>query len=291
MAFIDTDIKAVNSDKKETKGTELSEIKEKIESREEEILKESPAVRRIAEENNISPKEVKGTGKDGRITKGDILNKLNEKTGNKRDEKSDDKRETVVKMSPIRNTIAKKLVQAKQEAAHLTTFNEINMEHVINIRNKHKDEFLKNHGIKLGFMSFFVKASCQALKEFPDVNTMVRENEIVYFHYYNIGVAIAVEEGLIVPVIKDADMMHFSEIELKINELAQKAKEKKIKIDELQGGTFTITNGGIFGSMLSTPIPSYPQTAILGMHAINERAYVVDGKIEIKPIMYVCPDL
>lgn len=248
------------------------------EKKEEEPLKTSPSVRRVAAESHINLKSVEGSGKDGRIIKDDLLNKTSAPEV--------DKRQTVAKMTQIRRTIAKRLVQAKQEAAHLTTFNEINMEHVIHIRKKYQDEFTKKHGIKLGFMSFFVRACCQALKEFPDVNTMVRGEDIVYNHYYNIGVAVSVDEGLIVPVIKDADKLSFAQIELKIAELSEKGKNKKISLDDLQDGTFTITNGGIFGSMMSTPIPNYPQTAILGMHAITDRPVAVEGKVEIKPVMF-----
>ncbi len=280
VAYIDSEFKAEETGKPEIAEQPAEEKPVKpVENKMEEIMKTSPSVRRIAVENDLSLKEIEGTGKDGRITNEDVLNKLNI-TG-------DDKKQTVVKMSPLRRAIARNLMQSRQEAAHLTTFNEINMEQVINIRSKYKDDFLKKYSIKLGFMSFFVKASCQALKEFADVNTMVRGDEIVYNHYYNIGVAVSVDEGLIVPVIKGADKLSFARIELKINELAEKARNKKITLDDLKDGTFTITNGGLFGSMMSTPIPSYPQTAILGMHAIKDRPYVVDGKIEIKPIMYV----
>ncbi len=290
VAYIDTDYKPEKKEPKETgeknkleeerakKDSTQKEKKDEKQATDENILKTSPSVRRIAGENKIDLDGVKGTGRDGRILKQDVLDRLLEKSGANE--------QTVVKMSPIRRTIAKRLVQAKQEAAHLTTFNEINMEHVINLRIKHKDDFINKYGIKLGFMSFFVKACCQALKEFPDVNTMVRGEEIVYYHYCNIGIAVAVDEGLIVPVLKNADRMSFAQIEQRISELAQKAKDRKITVDDLQGGTFTITNGGIFGSMMSTPIPSFPQTAILGMHAITDRPYVVDGRIEIKPIMY-----
>ncbi len=242
----------------------------------------SPSVRRIAFENNIDIGGIDGTGKEGRIMKEDVLNRLKSA---KADEKPEE-RQTVVKMSPIRRTIAKNLVQAKQEAAHVTTFNEIDMEQVIAIRAKDKDEFMKKHGTKLGFMSFFVKACCQALKDFPDVNTMIRGDEIIYNHYYNIGVAVSVDEGLIVPVIKDADRLSFAQIEAVLGDLAERARMKKIKLEELQGGTFTITNGGIYGSMMSTPIPDFPQSAILGMHAIKDRPVVIDGKIVIKPVMY-----
>ncbi len=262
-------------------GTETAETETEIPgapSGQEEKPKTSPSVRRIAAENAVDLTDVKGTGRGGRIINKDIL----DKTGGGEPQK----RQTVVKMSPIRRTIAKNLVQAKQEAAHVTTFNEIDMEQVVAIRSKYRDEFLKKDGVKLGFMSFFVKACCQALKEFPDVNTMVRGDEIVYNHFYNIGVAVSVEEGLIVPVIRDADRLSFPQIEMSINDMAERARLKKIKIEELEGGTFTITNGGIFGSMMSTPIPDYPQAAILGLHAIKDRPYVVNGKIEIRPIMY-----
>lgn len=283
VAYIETNVKMEDEPviKPETAPESKAEPRKKDEPKSAagiEKPKTSPAVRRIAGENQISPDSVAGTGKDGRITKADMLARLNEA--------QPDKRQTVVKMSPIRKTIAKNLIQAKQEAAHATTFNEINMEHVMHIRSKYQDDFLKKHGIKLGFMSFFVRACCQALKEYPDVNSVVKGDEIIYNHYCNIGVAVSVDEGLIVPVVRDADKISFAQIELKIHEMAQKARDKKITLDDLQGGTFTITNGGVFGSLFSTPIPNYPQSAILGMHAIKDRPYVEDGKIVIKPLMY-----
>ena len=179
------------------------------------------------------------------------------------------------------------MVRAHQSTAYLTTFNEIDMQKVIDIRTHYKTEFQKEHGIKIGFMSFFVKASCQALREFPDVNAKIDGNDIVYNYFYDIGVAIAVKEGLIVPVIRDADSRPFADIEAAIADLAKRAEEKKLSPDELTGGTFTITNGGVFGSLLSTPIPAYPQTAILGMHAIKKRPVVIDDQIIIRPMMYV----
>lgn len=285
VGYVDTLIKSESVKKEEEiKKEEPEKIKSETVLKTEQpeeigAFKTSPSVRRIAGENNINLDEIEGTGKGGRITGADLLKKIN--AG------SETKKDTVVKMSPIRKTIARNLVQAKQEAAHLTTFNEINMEHVVGIRTRYKDDFMRKYGIKLGFMPFFVKACCRALMDFPDVNSMIRGDEIVYHHYYNIGVAVAVDEGLIVPVIRDADTLTFPQIEMKIDELAQKARIRKITLDDLQGGTFTITNGGIFGSMLSTPIPSYPQSAILGMHSIKDRAWVVDGRIEIKPVMYV----
>ena len=192
-----------------------------------------------------------------------------------------------VAMSTIRRKTAERLVQAKQNTAYLTTFNEIDMQKVIDIRTQYKAQFLKEHGIKVGFMSFFVKACCQALKDFPSVNTQLEGNDIIYKYFYDIGVAMSIDKGLIVPVIRDADKQHFAEIETTIASMAQRARDKKLMPDELAGGTFTITNGGVFGSLLSTPIPAYPQTAILGMHAIKKRPVVIDDQIVVRPMMYV----
>lgn len=192
-----------------------------------------------------------------------------------------------IPMTAIRRKTAERLVRAQQTAAYLTTFNEIDMQKVIDIRTHYKAQFLKEHGIKIGFMSFFVKACCQTLKEFPGVNARVDGNDIIYSYFYDIGVAVSVDKGLIVPIIRDADLRHFAEIEARIADLAKRAHEKKVAPDELAGGTFTITNGGVFGSLLSTPIPAYPQTAILGMHAIKKRPVVVDDQIVIRPMMYV----
>jgi 2-oxoglutarate dehydrogenase E2 component (dihydrolipoamide succinyltransferase) len=191
-----------------------------------------------------------------------------------------------VPMSLIRRKTAERLVQAVHTAAYLTTFNEIDLQKVIDIRNHLKEEFEKEHGIKIGFTSFFVKASCQALKEFPAVNAMADGNDLVYRHFYDIGVAVSIDEGLIVPVIRDADNLAFYDIEAKIDDLAQRAGMRKIVPDELTGGTFTITNGGVFGSLLSTPIPAWPQTAILGLHAIKKRPVVIGDQIAIRPMMY-----
>jgi 2-oxoglutarate dehydrogenase E2 component (dihydrolipoamide succinyltransferase) len=191
-----------------------------------------------------------------------------------------------VRMSLIRRKTAARLVKAVQTAAYLTTFNEIDMQKVIDIRNNYKEEFEKEHGIKIGFTSFFVKACCQALKEFPAVNAMADGDDLVYQHFYDIGVAVAMDEGLIVPVIRDADQLAFSAIESKIDDLAKRARAMKILPDELAGGTFTITNGGVFGSLLSTPIPAFPQTAILGLHIIKKRPVVVEEQIATRPMMY-----
>lgn len=192
-----------------------------------------------------------------------------------------------VPMSIIRQKTAQRLVQATQSSAYLTTFNEIDMKKIIDIRTHYKEQFQKSHNVKIGFMSFFVKACCLALKEFPAVNTQVDGNDLIYKHFYDIGVAVSIDEGLVVPVIKSADTQHFAEIEVTIADLSQRARDKKLLPGELTGGTFTITNGGVFGSLLSTPIPAYPQTAILGMHAIKKRPIVIDDQILIRPMMYV----
>jgi 2-oxoglutarate dehydrogenase E2 component (dihydrolipoamide succinyltransferase) len=192
-----------------------------------------------------------------------------------------------VPMTAIRKRTAERLAKARQTAAYLTTFNEIDMAKVSEIRAHHRAEFEAEHGIRIGYMSFFVKACCQALKEYPGVNAMIEGDEIVYNHFYDIGVAISLDRGLIVPVIRDADALNFAQIETAVADLAQRAKAKKLAPDELTGGTFTITNGGVFGSLLSTPIPAYPQSAILGMHAIKKRPVVVDDQIVIRPMMYV----
>jgi 2-oxoglutarate dehydrogenase E2 component (dihydrolipoamide succinyltransferase) len=198
-----------------------------------------------------------------------------------------ERRSERVRMSAIRRRTAERLVQARQNAAYLTTFNEIDMQKVADIRTRIRDRFEKEHGVRIGFMSFFIKACCQALREFPAINTQVDGDEIVYHHFYDIGVAISIEGGLLVPVIRDADSRHFADIERTIADFAERARKKRLTPDELTGGTFTITNGGVFGSLLSTPIPAYPQTAILGMHAIKKRPVVIDEQVVIRPMMYV----
>lgn len=200
---------------------------------------------------------------------------------------SGDRPQERVPMTLIRKKTAERLLQAKHNAAHLTTFNEIDMEKIIELRTHYKEEFEQEHGIKIGFMSFFVKACCLALKEHPEVNTFVDGNDIIYNRFYDIGIAISIDGGLIVPVIRNADTLHFAEIESTIASFAQRAKDKTLTPDDLAGGTFTITNGGIFGSLFSTPVPAWPQSAILGMHAIKKRPLVVDDQIVIRPVMYV----
>jgi 2-oxoglutarate dehydrogenase E2 component (dihydrolipoamide succinyltransferase) len=246
----------------------------------------SPAVRKIVDENKIDISTVSGTGKDGRVSKGDVLNLMgNVPIPSKR--RSSHGPEERVKMSRLRITIAKRLKEAQNNAAMLTTFNEVDMGSVIEMRKDYQDDFTKKYSIKLGFMSFFVKASVVALKNFPAINAEMEGDYITYKNYYNISIAIGTDRGLIVPVLKNADELSFADIEKNIFLLSEKAQKGKITIDDLQGGTFTISNGGIYGSMLSTPILNPPQTGILGMHNIVDRPVVNDNKIVIKPIMYL----
>ncbi len=253
----------------------------------------SPAARKILDEKGLDS-NFKGTGKDGRITKEDAMNakasssaKATE-TKNERSSSFGGARSTErKKMTGLRKTIAKRLVAAKNTTAMLTTFNEVDMKNIMDLRTKYKEAFLKKHGVGLGFMSLFTKAACAAIKEIPAVNAMIDGEEIVYHDYADVGIAVSTPKGLMVPVIRNAEIMSLAEIESDIIRLATKAREGKISVDDMSGGTFTITNGGVFGSMLSTPILNAPQSAILGMHNIVQRAWVVDGKIEIRPIMYL----
>ena len=246
----------------------------------------SPAVRKIIEENKIDISTLEGTGKDGRIAKGDLLNLMgNIPLPSKR--RSSHGPEERVKMTRLRLTIAKRLKESQDSAAMLTTFNEVDMQNVIQMKQDYKEDFQKKYSIKLGFMSFFAKACVVALKNFPAVNAEIEGNHIIYKNYYNISIAIGTDRGLVVPVLKKADELSFADIERNIFLLSEKAREGKITINDLQGGTFTISNGGIYGSMLSTPILNPPQTGILGMHNILERPVVKEGKIVIRPIMYL----
>ena len=249
-----------------------------------EIL--SPAVKRIVEEKRIDINTISGSGRDGRILKGDLLESMGLPSvpSSARVTKGDEER---VKMTRLRATIAKRLKEAQNNAAMLTTFNEIDMSRIIEMRAEYKDGFQKRYGVKLGFMSFFVRSCVEALKAFPIINAEIQQDEIVYKNYYNIGVAVGTEKGLVVPVVRDADELSFADIEKKIIALGEKAKLGQLSIEELQGGTFTITNGGIYGSMLSTPILNPPQSGVLGMHNIVQRAVVVEGKVEVRPIMYL----
>jgi 2-oxoglutarate dehydrogenase E2 component (dihydrolipoamide succinyltransferase) len=252
-----------------------------------------PAIRRLLDEYKINPEDVVGTGKDGRITKTDINNYLNKSMNKKTNEsevkpvKDSSREEERVPMSRMRTTIAKRLLSVTQETAMLTTFNEVDMQPIKNFRNEHGEDFKQNHGLKLGFMGFFVAASIIALKKYPIANASIDGNDVVYYGYQDISVAVSTDKGLVVPVIRDADMMTLPEIEKTIIEFSSKAQEGKLSIEEMQGGTFTISNGGVFGSLLSTPILNAPQTAILGMHKIQDRPVVIDGKIEIRPMMYL----
>jgi len=249
-----------------------------------EIL--SPAVKRIVEEKRIDINTISGSGRDGRILKGDLLESMGLPSvpSSARVTKGDEER---VKMTRLRATIAKRLKEAQNNAAMLTTFNEIDMSRIIEMRAEYKDGFQKRYGVKLGFMSFFVRSCVEALKAFPIINAEIQQDEIVYKNYYNIGVAVGTEKGLVVPVVRDADELSFADIEKQIIALGEKAKLGQLSIEELQGGTFTITNGGIYGSMLSTPILNPPQSGVLGMHNIVQRAVVVEGKVEVRPIMYL----
>ncbi|AHI06471.1 2-oxoglutarate dehydrogenase, E2 component, dihydrolipoamide succinyltransferase [Bdellovibrio bacteriovorus W] len=267
----------------------------------------SPAVQRIVTEKNLDPSTVQGTGKDGRLTKGDVLeaqpgapakaaaapapaakaptaaatNAMAARGPSKQGDKN------LVPMTTIRKRIAEKLKEAQNTAALLTTFNEIDMSKVMELRGKYKDKFKERYGINLGFNAFFVKAAVEALKEFPAVNALITGNDIQYHNYYNIGIAVSTEKGLMVPVVKDADLLSMAGVEMAIRDLALKGRDGKISPNDLSGGTFSITNGGVFGSLLSTPILNYPQSAILGLHKIQDRPMAIDGKVEIRPMMYV----
>ncbi len=260
-------------------------------------VEQSPAVRRLASEANIDPATVPGTGKAGRVTKGDLLAATEPKpaaaaaapapAAKPPAPVATGERQTRRKMSPLRQKIAQRLVSAQHEAAMLTTFNEVDMSAVMALRAKYQDDFVKKHGLKLGFMSFFTKAVVHALREVPGVNAQIDGDTIVENHYYDIGMAVSTEKGLMVPVIRGCDSLGMAEIEKAIADVAKRARESKITLDDLSGGVFTITNGGIFGSMLSTPIINPPQSAILGLHAITERPVAVNGQVVIRPMMYL----
>ena len=257
----------------------------------------SPAARKLIAEHNLSPEAISATGKDGRITKEDVLNHVRP-TDTKTQPSAvvmpaiqplqGERPEKRVAMTRLRTTIAARLVQAQQTAAMLTTYNEVNMQPVMDLRTRYKEQFQKTHdGVKLGFMSFFVKAAVESLKRFPAVNASIDGNDIVYHGYQDIGVAVSTEKGLVVPVLRDAETMGLADIEAGIAAYGKKARDGKLSIDEMTGGTFTISNGGVFGSLLSTPILNPPQTAILGMHKIQERPMAVNGEVKILPMMYL----
>ena len=255
---------------------------------------QSPAVRKAAKESGVDPKDVEGSGRDGRVTKSDMVNptlktdsSIKSDSGRPVAESTGERTEKRVPMTRLRKTVANRLLAASQETAMLTTFNEVNMKPLMDMRAKYKEQFEKRHGVRLGFMSLFVKAATEALKRFPAVNASLDGDDIVYHGYYDIGVAVSSDRGLVVPVLRDTDHMSMADVEAKIRELGGKAQKGKLGLDEMTGGTFTISNGGVFGSLMSTPILNPPQTAILGMHAINDRPMAVDGKVEILPMMYL----
>ena len=253
----------------------------------------SPAVRRLVDEHNLDPASITGTGKDGRLTKGDVMSAVEGAVagGAVAPDGIPDAREEKVAMSRLRQAIARRLKEAQDTAAMLTTFNEVDMSAIIDLRSAFKDVFFERHGVKLGFMSFFVQAVVKALKDYPAVNAEIRGTDIIYKNYYNIGVAVGTEQGLVVPVLRDADAMSFAETEASIADFGTKARTGKLTMADMSDGTFTISNGGIYGSMLSTPILNPPQSGILGMHNIQKRTMVVSGKsgdeIVIKPMMYL----
>jgi 2-oxoglutarate dehydrogenase E2 component (dihydrolipoamide succinyltransferase) len=246
----------------------------------------SPSVRKIVAENKIDLKSIKGSGKDGQVLKGDLLN-LMSKSPKPSERKIKFGQEERIKMSRLRQTIAKRLKQAQENAALLTTFNEVDMSNIIKMRKEYQDDFAKKYSVKLGFMSFFVKASIEALKIFPAVNAEIDGEDIVYKNYYNISFAVATDKGLVVPVLKNAENMDFPEIEKTIVNFGKQAREGNLTIQDMSNGTFTISNGGVYGSMLSSPILNPPQSGILGMHNIQKRAVVIDDKVEIRSMMYL----
>jgi 2-oxoglutarate dehydrogenase E2 component (dihydrolipoamide succinyltransferase) len=260
-------------------------------SKKEEEVRLSPSVRKLMAENKLDPQRIEGKGKEGRITKADVLTLLDK--GKVEEEiveervKPNDNRVERVRMSRLRQRIAERLKEAQNTAAILTTFNEVDMTHVMNLRAQVKESFEKKHGVKLGFMSFFVKSCLVALKEIPAVNAEIEGDEIIYKNYYDIGIAVGTPQGLVVPVVRDANKKSFAQIEKDIAGLGQKARDGKLSMQELQGGTFTITNGGVYGSLMATPILNPPQSGILGMHKIQERPVAIEGKVEIRPMMYL----
>lgn len=253
----------------------------------------SPAVRKLVAEHEVDPRQISGTGKGGRLTKGDVLRHLGQQPEAGGDGcatvnlVANDRGEQRVAMTRLRSRIAERLVEAQHTAAMLTTFNEVNMQPAMQMRSRYQEAFQKKYGIKLGFMSFFIKAAVEALKQFPVVNASIDGSDIVYHNFFDIGVAVSTSRGLVVPILRDADVLSFAELEQTVTDYATRARDGKLTMEELSGGTFTITNGGVFGSLLSTPILNPPQSAILGMHKIDERPVVADGAIVARPMMYL----
>ena len=266
--------KAKSEEQKETTSSDVNQDNSKL----------SPAVKKLVAENNLSADKISSSRSDGRLTKEDVFNFMKSPSTKKT---PSTEREEVVKMSKIRKTIATRLKESQNTAAILTTFNEVDMSEIMNVRESKKEDFMERYNVKLGFMSFFVKAVVTSLQEYPAVNAEIRDDNIIYKNHFDIGIAVGTEKGLVVPVLKNADTMSFGDIEQTIVELSTKAKEGSLTMDDLTGGTFTISNGGVYGSMLSTPIINRPQSGILGMHNIQKRAVVVDDKIVIRPMMYL----
>jgi 2-oxoglutarate dehydrogenase E2 component (dihydrolipoamide succinyltransferase) len=266
--------KAKPEEQKETTSSDVNQDNPKL----------SPAVKKLVAENNLSADKISSSRSDGRLTKEDVFNFMKSPSTKKT---PSTEREEVVKMSKIRKTIATRLKESQNTAAILTTFNEVDMSEIMNVRESKKEDFMERYNVKLGFMSFFVKAVVSSLQEYPAVNAEIRDDNIIYKNHFDIGIAVGTEKGLVVPVLKNADTMSFGDIEQTIVELSTKAKEGSLTMDDLTGGTFTISNGGVYGSMLSTPIINRPQSGILGMHNIQKRAVVVDDKIVIRPMMYL----
>ena len=276
--------KSIKSDDETIDQPEDSDVKEEDKKIEDITSNVTPVAQKIIDDKGIDVNNISGSGIGGKITKEDVLNVTNS-SAEEKSEPTD--RQNRVKMTQLRKTIAKRLVSVKNETAMLTTFNEVDMSSIMSLRSKYKDSFKEKYGVNLGFMSFFTKACCIALNEWPAVNAMIEGDEIVYNNNCNISIAVSTPKGLVVPVIRGAEQMGFDDIESEVIRLATKARDGKLSIDEMQGGTFTITNGGIFGSMLSTPIINAPQSAILGMHNIIKRGVVVNDELVVRPMMYI----
>ena len=291
------DIQPTENNNNDQKISSISNDKIQI-SNDTKDFENAPSAKKLMNENKINEKNVVGTGRDGRVMKEDVLAVLNSESSTKssenqltdqiqEDEVDTSKHQERIKMSRLRMTIAKRLKEAQNTAAMLTTYNEVDMSSVMKIRSKFKEVFEKKHNVKLGFMSFFVKACCHALNEVPEVNAQIDEDHLVFNRFVNMGVAVGTPTGLVVPVIKNADKMSFAEVEKSISNLGKKARDGKLSMDDMKGGTFTISNGGVYGSLMSSPILNYPQSGILGMHKIQERPIAIDGNVVIKPMMYL----
>ena len=291
------DIQPTENNNNDQKISSISNDKIQI-SNDTKDFENAPSAKKLMNENKINEKNIVGTGRDGRVMKEDVLAVLNSESSTNRsenqltdqiqeDEVDTFKHQERIKMSRLRMTIAKRLKEAQNTAAMLTTYNEVDMSSVMKIRSKFKEVFEKKHNVKLGFMSFFVKACCHALNEVPEVNAQIDEDHLVFNRFVNMGVAVGTPTGLVVPVIKNADKMSFAEVEKSISNLGKKARDGKLSMDDMKGGTFTISNGGVYGSLMSSPILNYPQSGILGMHKIQERPIAIDGNVVIKPMMYL----